>query len=68
MNRIALFAVLLCFGLMVAPGLAQEAGFDDLAETIDTTENAQAHVDLACLKGPCVCYFDSDGYHCHSGW
>lgn len=67
MNHIALFAALLCLGLMVAPGLAQQAGFGDLAETIDTTENADAHVQLECLKGPCICYWDSSGYHCHAG-
>ncbi len=68
MRNIALFAALLCLGLMVAPAAADAIGFGDLADTIDTTGDAEAHVEVGCLKGPCVCYFDSDGYHCHDGW
>jgi hypothetical protein len=67
-KRVALFAVMLSVGLLAAPGIAQDIGMEDVAEEIDVTEDAEAHVDAKCVLEPCICYFDDTGYHCHYGY
>lgn len=70
MSRIALIALALGIGLMVAPGVAQSTGLgSSVAEDLDPVGNAEAHYDSECIKGPCVCYFGpgTPGYHCHAG-
>jgi hypothetical protein len=68
MKLVAIFAVMLGVGLLVAPGVAQSTGLGaSVAEDLDPVGHADAHVEDDCDgTNPCFCYYDSSGeYHCH---